>query len=388
LALGCPRSAQQDSGAPSAKPEAAPAEASEDAADEPESGSANADIAHRVVFADRTSQGYLLLVDDKHAGMPTRAGLQKLVEKKLGAADKDPEIRLLLELIATEPLVEDPKLQGQPNDGSPRETTDLLGLHIDVLPLRGTRSELITTEQLTDPILTRDLQDADRASLAKRNKAILLRVDYRTAYGIRGLRMLQTLVRLVAEDRDALIFDPDLGETMRPTTFTERRLQSSLSNIADQIAVVPFPDPRHGKDYVRLATRGMRRFGSVDIELDGLPRDPQVLQAATHLIYGLAYRLVRLGEFDSSGYAVELPQEVIIDRDDIVQAYQRSEDRVPQCEGCPGAVAVHLVERASEDHDPANHVVARVVAPREQSDEAGYDHPGWARSAVRDLLGR
>ena len=40
-------------------------------------------------------------------------------------------------------------------------------------------------------------------------------------------------------------------------------------------------------------TRGMRRFGSVDLELDGLPADPIVLQRATHLLYALAFVMVK-----------------------------------------------------------------------------------------------
>jgi hypothetical protein len=383
--LGCPRSTLQDNTTPG--PDSSPPSAAREDPAEHDAEVDPAETAHRVVFADRTSQGYLLLVDDRHAATPTREEIGSLVRKNLGDPEADPEVKLLLELVDTEPLLHDPKLLGQPSDGSPRETTDLLGLHIEVLPLRSAAGELVSVEQLTDPILTRDLDDAARASLAKRNKAILLRVDYRNRYGVRGLRMLQTLVRLVATDRDALVFDPDTNETLRLATFVQRRLQSSLGNVSDQIAVVPFPDGRHGERFVRLSTRGMRRFGSVDIELDGLPRDPQVLQAATHLLHGLAYRLVHLGEFDPSGYAVELPQVVTVERDDVVQAYARNEDRVPRCSDCPGVVEVHLVERAAEPHDPAQHVVARVVAPRAHSDADDYDHPKWASSAVSELFG-
>jgi hypothetical protein len=50
-------------------------------------------------------------------------------------------------------------------------------------------------------------------------------------------------------------------------------------------------------------------------------------------------------------------------------------------------VRVHLVERPSEPHDPAEHVVARVVAPWLLSASPAYDHPAWARKAIADLLG-
>ena len=250
-------------------------------------------------------------------------------------------------------------------------------------------SELVSTSLLTDPVLTRELSPEERSSLAKRRQALLLRADYRNQYAVRGLRLLQTLVRIVANDRKALVHDPDTGETMGVEAFTRRRLLSSLGNVADQIAVVPFPDPRHGEGFLRLSTRGMRRFGSVDVELDGLPRDPEVLQRATDLMYGLAYQLVRLGEFDTSGYAVELDEVVDVEHADIVQAYGSRGGQVPPaCKDCPGSTTVHLVERPAEPHDPSEHVVARVVAPREESDAAGYDHKKWALEAVASIFGK
>jgi hypothetical protein len=342
---------------------------------------------HVVVFSDRTSQGYLLLVDDAHKQTPTRSDLQFLVRSKLGAEADEPELRLLLELIETEPAPTRVPGPDDPADGRPRATRDLLGLHVEVLPLQGD-NELIPTSLLTDPVLTRELSPEERASLAKRRHALLLRADYRNQYAVRGLRLLQTLVRIAARDRHALVHDPDTGETMNVDAFTRRRLQSSLGNVADQIAVVPFSDPRHGEGFVRLATRGMRRFGSVDLELDGLRRDPELLQRASDLLYGLAYEMVRLGEFDSSGYAVELDEVVTVEHGDIVQAYGTRGSQVPPaCSDCAGEVVVHLVERAAEPHDPANHVVTRVVAPREQSDAADYDHPRWVRESVAAIFG-
>lgn len=343
---------------------------------------------HTVVFADRTSQGYLLLVDDAHDDPPTRADLQFLVRSKLGAKADEPELQLLLELIETEPAPTRAPTPGEPADGRPRPTRDLLGLHVEVLPLHG-EQELVPTSVLTDPVLTRELSPEERSSLAKRRSALLLRADYRNQYAVRGLRLLQTLVRLAAIDRKALVHDPDTGETMGVEAFTRRRLQSSLGNVADQIAVVPFPDPRHGEGFVRLTTRGMRRFGSVDLELDGLPREPELLQRATDLLYGLAYVMVRLGEFDRSGYAVELDEVVEIAHADIVQAYGTRGSQVPPaCGECAGEVAVHLVERPTEPHDPGDHVVARVVAPREDSDAKAYDQKQWVRDAVAAIFGK
>ena len=385
LAAACSRNNSAAEPAPSsnAEPEArAKAEETEPAAEPTKTGS---DDAHRVVFADRTSQGYLLLVDDAHKAEPSREQLVALVEKKLAGDEANPEVELLTGLIQTEPTLTDPRLAQE--QGRQLPAPDLLGLHVDVMPLSSEGGELVSTEQLTDPVLTRELDPAQRASLATRRYAILIRADYRNQHAVRGLRLLQTLVRLVAENRDALIHDPDTGETMGVEAFTRRRLQNSLGNVADQVAVVPFPDPRHGEGSLRLSTRGMRRFGSVDLELDGLPRDPAVLQAASHLLYGLAYQMVRLGEFDSTGYAVELDDTVSISRDNVVQAYGRRNDDVPTCEDCPRNVTVHLVERASEPHDPADHVVARVVAPRSESDADDYDHPAWVSQALHSLLG-
>jgi hypothetical protein len=241
---------------------------------------------------------------------------------------------------------------------------------------------------LTDPVLTRELTGEERASLAGRRHALLLRADYRNQYAVRGLRLLQTLVRIVALSRKALIHDPDTGETMGVEAFTRRRLQSSLGNVADQVAVVPFPDKRFGDDYIRLTSRGMRRFGSVDIELDALPRDPEVLQRATDVMYGLCYKLVRIGEFDRSGYAVELDEVVTVEHSDIVKAYGARGGKVPlPCDGCPTELDVHLVERAAEPQDPSEHLMARVVAVRTESDAKDYDHPAWARAFATSIFG-
>ena len=43
--------------------------------------------------------------------------------------------------------------------------------------------------------------------------------------------------------------------------------------------------------------------------------------------------------------------------------------------------------RPEEDHDPVDHVVARIVAPRKESDAPGYDQPEWVLQALSDLLG-
>jgi hypothetical protein len=236
-------------------------------------------------------------------------------------------------------------------------------------------------------VLVRELLPAERASLAERRHGLLLRADYRNQHAVRGLRLLQTLVRLVAADRDALVHDPDTGETMGVEAFTRRRLQAGLGNIADQVAIVPFGDKLHGEPFVRLTTRGMRRFGCFDLELDGLPRDQAVLQQATFLLHGLALQMVRQGEVDPSGFAVELDEEVEITRADVVQAYARQQGAVPTCDGCPGRVALHLVERSAEPHDPQSHLVVRVVAPRPDSDARDYDHPAWVRAAITKLLG-
>lgn len=342
---------------------------------------------HHVVFADRTSQAYLLLLVSD-GPRPTRESLAELVRAKLPAADDEPEAKLLLELVATEPQpsMADPSLSAE--ERQTLQHRDLLGLHLDLLPVAPAGEEpLIPLEALRDPISTRELSDDERASLPARRYAMVLRAHYRNRYGIRGLRLLQTLVRIVAADRRALIHDPDTGETTGLPAFTRRRLQSTVGNVADQVVVVPFPDPRHGEGFVRLSTRGMRRFGSVDIELDGLPRDPAALDAATHLLYGMAYRMVRMGEYDREGYAVEVDEVVTVTHPDIAQAYSGRSAALPRCEDCLQSVDVHLVERPPEPHDPIEHVVARIVAPREQSDASGYEHPAWVRSALADLLG-
>lgn len=347
-----------------------------------------AEAAHHVVFADRTSQAYLLLLAGSPTEAPSREALAQLVSTALQGAEDEPEAKLLLELIATEPRPpqHDPSLD--PTERESIRHDDLLGLHIDLQPLAPAGEEpLIPLEALRDPVSTRALTEAERVSLPARRHALVLRAHYRNRFGVRGLRLLQTLVRIVAADRKALIHDADTGETMGIEAFTARRLQSTLGNVADQVVVVPFPDPRHGEGHVRLTTRGMRRFGSVDLELDGLPREVEALEAATHLLYGLAFTMVRAGEYDQEGYAVEVDDVIELGHREVVQAYAGRAESVPRCDGCPERVRLHLVERPSEPHDPIEHVVARVVAPRAQSDAADYDHPAWVRRALTDLLG-
>jgi hypothetical protein len=364
-----------------------------DADAEPDGQAGRADAAsdesrHTVVFADRTSQGYLLLVEGERPAIPDREALQALVRRKLGrtpAAD-EPELELLLGLIATEPSTAPRTLEERTGSSDTGAPPDLLGLHIDVLAVHSEKGDLISPELFGDPILTRALDPSQRASLAARRWAILLRADYRNQHAVRGLRLLQTLVRLVAADRDALIHDPDTGETVDETTFTQRRLRTTLGNVADQVAVVPFPDPAHPQR-VRLITRGMRRFGSVDLELGGLPPDPGVLQRATHLMHGLAYSMVQLGEYDTSGYSVELDAIVTVRHEDVVRAYAGQPTQPQRCDGCPAAIDLHLVERPPEPHDPRDHVVARIVAPRSVSDAPDYDHVAWAEQTITNLMG-
>lgn len=375
-----PRSAPTDEATPPATArDVGPAAAPTDDADE---------SAHHVVFADRTSQTYLLLLPGSPAAAPTREALAKLVEAKLPGAEDEPEVELLLDLVATEPrpVQSDPSLDAAAR--SEIRHADLLGLHVALLPIAPPGEDpLVSPATLLDPIATRELSEADRASLPARRQVLVLRAHYRNRFGVRGLRLLQTLVRIVAADRKALIHDPDTGETMDVTAFTRRRLQSTLGNVADQIVVVPFPDPRHGKGFVRMSTRGMRRFGSVDLELDGLPREPAVLEAATMLLQGLAYRMARAGEYDQEGFAVEVDDEIELTYRDVATAYASEAQRVPRCDGCPERVRVHLVERPAEPHDPSEHVVARVVAPRLLSASPRYDHPAWTRKAIAELLG-
>lgn len=373
---GCP-TRRDDQSPPSKTTEASPSKTEPEPVNEP------ADDPHVVVFADRTSQGYVLLLKGRSSEAPSREDLQALVRKKLPAGTDAPEVELLVQLIATEPVVDTREAERK---GERKGPGDLLGFHVELVSDLDL-SKVVAPETLTDPVLIRELSPPERASLAERRHALLLRADYRNQHAVRGLRLLQTLVRIVAEDRGALVHDPDTGETMGAAAFTRRRLQAGLGNVADQVAIVPFTDKLHGEPFVRLTTRGMRRFGSFDLELDGLPRDPAVLQQATFLLHGLALQMVREGEIDSSGFAVELDDEIEVTHADIVQAYARQQGAVPACKDCPGRVDVHMVERAAEPHDPQGHLVVRVVAPRETSEARDYDHPAWVRSAITKLLG-
>ncbi|MFO0637121.1 MAG: hypothetical protein U0168_30210 [Nannocystaceae bacterium] len=208
LALGCSsRPEAPADGAPAsmaATPAAAP---SKPAVAAPES----------VVFADRTSLAYVLLVDGKQPA-PTRTELAALVERELAGDRDDPEVGVLLEFIALDPTV-DPRLSAGTH---PR---DLIGLHIEALDAT-TRRAAVSESALADPVLTRELDPPERAQLASLRAGVLLRADYRNERAVRGLRLLQTLVRLLAAQQHALIHDPDTGETMGVTAFERRRLQA------------------------------------------------------------------------------------------------------------------------------------------------------------------
>ena len=265
---------------------------------------------------------------------------------------------------------------------------DLLGLSVEVLPLDAdSDNPLVSRAVLEADVFTQTLSAAERKSLSARRWALVMRADYRNKHDVRGLRLLQTLVRLVAAERKALIHDPDTAETFSRPAFAERRLRSRLGNIAEQIAIVPFPDREHGEGFARLSTRGMRRFGCVDLELDGLPGSSEVLAQARHVLAGLAFRMVQHGQWDASGFAVEADDVLEVSAADVADAYAQASSKPDKCAGCPGRIRVHLVERETLETDAAEHVVARVVAPREVSDEPGYDQRAWARKAVADLVG-
>lgn len=370
------------------------------------------EAAHIIPFADRTSMGYLLLLPPgtKKPEPPSREYLKTLIEQAFPERRDAGEFDLLLTLISTSPHetgfdgeIQAPSLQPDVETGEDGEnaekkaplseaeqaaakaersrTFDVIGLHIELLHLGLGEAATIPSSALADPILTRELDEQQRKSLLGREYALLLRADYRNQNAVRGLRLHQTLVRVVAEHYQALIHDPDTLETMDVEAFTERRLRVEAGNVADQIVVVPFSDP-HNDNLLRMSSRGMRRFGAVDIELDGLPRDPVVLQQASDLIAGLALVLAREAEVDISGFAVVVPETIELDCAMLEQTYA-ARSYVP---ACASAIELHLVERAPEAHDPRDHVVARVVAPRDQSDAPNYDHPQWVRAALAQLF--
>ena len=340
--------------------------------------------AHRVVFSDRASAAYLLLVGSEASEIPTRQELAALAQRKLEGGG---ELDKLLQLIAQEPVRPAAGMHLDPEEQSRIRKLDLLGLTIDRLPVHGPGGA-IPPEHLTAPVLVRALTDEERATLGGRSQALLLRAEYRNRDAVRGLRLLQTIVRLVAEERDALIYDADTNETVGVEVFKQRRLRAGVGNVAEQIAIIPFPDRRHGEGFARMTTRGMRRFGSPELELDGLPDQPHILDRATHLVAGLAYRMVREGEYDPSGYSVELGDVLEIDVDAVKQAYAGQRVELPSCDGCPQHTRVHLVERPTEPQDPPAQTVVRIVAPRPKSDARDYDHPAWVAEAIGQLLGK
>jgi hypothetical protein len=355
-----------------------------------------AELPHQIVFADRITYSYVLLLPGAGLAAPTRDELDQAVREAFPKNLDDEEVELLRGLIAR-PIDESPiapKAAAEPEEepetpaGESRRASDLLGLAIEVharVPASG--PPLIEPRVLDDPDLARALEPTELASIPTRGTLLVLRAQYRNQHGVRGLRLLQTLVRVIASKRGALIHDPDTLETLGPAAFAARRLQTSLGNVADQIPIIPFADPAHPGKF-RLTTRGMRRFGSVDLELGGLPGDLSVLQQATYFLHGLARQMIDLGEFDRSGFAVELPDILTLHYSDCAAAYAGHPGSLPRCSDCPERVELHLVERAPEPQDAVAHVVARIVAPRSRSDRGDYDAVAWAQEALDHVLGR
>ena len=105
-------------------------------------------------------------------------------------------------------------------------------------------------------------------------------------------------------------------------SFSEARLRSATASVASQVTVVPFQEGDGETRSVRMTTRGMRRFGAVDLELTGLPLDPYVLQRATDLLYGIAFVLVKTAEVDTKGFALQVEDVLTVHWRDIQQAYE------------------------------------------------------------------
>ncbi len=351
---------------------------------------------HRVVFADRSSQGYLLLLPDRPDGgvptAPSRATLGTWVDETFAGHSGVDEVSLLRKLIETDaeaPAAIAPlsTLQVDPSDAAAMrrqvKVLDLIGLHTAILETE----KVAPASVLQDPILSRALSEEDRASLPARRYAVLLRADYRSREAFRGLRLLQTLVRIASRRLDALILDPDTLEVRDERSFSQARLRSATASVASQVTVVPFQEGAGGTRSVRMTTRGMRRFGAVDLELTGLPLDPYVLQQATDLLYGLAFVLVKTAEVDRKGFALEVEDLLTVHWRDIQQAYEDTPRDLRRCDGCPETLELHLVERPPLPSDPQDHVVAQIVAPRSTSDPASYDHKAWVRRALTRMFG-
>lgn len=367
-------------------------------------------LRHKVVYADRTSHGYLLIPagpSPAKAGIealwrePSRERLAALLAEKRNFPGLQARERVMLQtLVERQPRATPVRKGGQdpadttaapePSRSSANhaELPDLLGFHIDRVELSGGEDGLLPTAARTDQISTRSLDAEQRRALAQADSALLLRADYRVAEGVRGLRLLQALTAALAEARNALVHDPDTMETHAPADFRAKRYLGEPNNVADQVVILPFIErSESGAAKVRLTTRGMRRFGVVDLELAGLPAAPQLLQRATQWMHGTASLLVSDAGVDESGYAREVPGEIVVARADLRNAYASSPVQFPDCGGCPGQIELHLVERPELPTDAIDHVVAQIVAPRSASAQPDHDHGQWLIQALLSLFG-
>ncbi|TPV95315.1 MAG: hypothetical protein B7733_10710 [Myxococcales bacterium FL481] len=323
--------------------------------------------------------------DGANRRSPSRAELRRTVDRAFRGRRNEPEVGALHQFIARDPAgYAAGRLTGteaQRRAILARPGSDLLGISIRLVP----RASVLDVAALDDPVLTRGLGRGTVERMAAIDHAVVIRGEYRPQGFVRGLRLLQTLVAAYARQVDGVILDPDTGELWAVDSFTSRQLRARDRNVADQIAVVPFPD-LDDASRVRLCTRGMRRFGAPDLELDALPVEPRRLAQATDLLRGLALVVAGLAELDAAGYASSAPDEVALTRRDIAESLAASGTMSP-CATCQETVAVHLVERSRHPTDPVDHPVVRVVAPLSQSRAPAYDHPAWVQRAIERLFG-
>lgn len=358
----------------------------------------SAEQSHEVVFADRVRYAYAVLVPantkpnpnaglDAEPNAPTPAELRAIVERAFAGRLDEPDVASLLVLIDRDPESNEAgRLMGdeaQRRAVMARPDADLLGLVTAVVP----RADIVDDVTLADPTLSRGASPSDRELAGAATHAVLLRAEYRPRQFVRGLRLLQSLVLAYAREVGGVVFDVDTYELWSVDAFATRRLRVREQNVADQIAVVPFPDPAHGEGHVRLCTRGMRRFGAPELELDGLVLDRVLLTRGTDLLRGLALTVARLAELDEAGYATQAPEVIRVTREDVATALGHAHAELPACVTCSDGLDVRLVERAAVETDPPNHVVARVVAPRSDDKSATTQHVTWVRAAIERLLG-
>lgn len=167
----------------------------------------------------------------------------------------------------------------------------------------------------------------------------------------RLLRAAGMIAWAVARDVSGALFDPATLECFGERRFKESRVDPPAAGVPPALAHTLVRISRDDAGRVRLATRGMRKFGRPDLMLDGLA-DAEI-DPGTHLLRALAGRLAAADPGPIRGDALILSGADVAAM--LAQGAVTASPILPQ-----RTFAVRLLPAERAEHDDPNRIV-RVV---------------------------